>query len=63
MSPVGQNERRLDDYLYPFLVLDALYIKVREGGRVLSYGVLIGTGVRDDGRREILGLQLNQTES
>lgn len=59
----GWNERPLDDYLYPFLVLDALYIKVREGGRVRSYGVLIGTGVRDDGRREILGLQVSQTES
>ena len=36
---------------------------IEEGGRVRSYGVLIGTGVRDDGRREILGLQLIQTES
>ena len=59
----GWNERRLDEHLYPFLVLDALYIKVRESGRVRSYGVLVGIGVREDGCREILGLQLSRTES
>lgn len=47
----------------PSYVLDAMYIKVRDAGRVRSYGVLIGTGVREDGHREILGLQLRQTES
>ncbi len=59
----GWNERRLDEHLYPFLVLDAIYIKIREGGRVRSYALLLGTGVRDDGHREILGLQISQTES
>lgn len=59
----GWNERELSDNLYPFLVLDAMYIRVRDAGRVRSYGVLIGTGVREDGHREILGLQLRQTES
>jgi len=59
----GWNERRLDECLYPFLVLDALYIKVREGGRVRSFAVLLGIGVREDGCREILGLQLSRSES
>jgi len=59
----GWNERPLEEHLYPFLMLDALYIKVREAGRVRSYGVLVGIGVRDDGCREILGLQLSRTES
>jgi putative transposase len=59
----GWNERALGGNIYPFLVLDALYIRVRDAGRVRSYGVLIGTGVRDDGKRDILGLQLRQTES
>jgi len=64
MSPIvtDWNERDLSGNLYPFLVLDALYIRVRNAGRVRSYGVLLGTGVRDDGHREILGLQLRQTE-
>ena len=60
---ISWNERRLDECLYPFLVLDAIYIEIREVGRVRSYAVLLGTGVRDDGHREILGLQISQTES
>ena len=57
------NERELDEHLYPFLVLDALYIRIRENGRVRSYAVLLGIGVREDGKREILGLQLSHAET
>lgn len=59
----GWNERPLHEHQYPFLALDALYIKVREMGRVRSYGVLVGIGIRADGCREILGLKLSRTES
>lgn len=48
---------------YPFLVVDALYVKVREEGKVLSRGVLVATGVNLDGYRELLGLMIGDTES
>lgn len=48
---------------YPFLIVDALYTKVREDGRVRSRGVLVAIGVNTDGRREVLGLTIGDTES
>ena len=48
---------------YPFLIVDALYVKVREDGRVRSCGVLIATGINEDGYRELLGLTIGDTES
>jgi putative transposase len=48
---------------YPFVIVDALYVKVREDGRVRSRGVLVATGVNIDGTREILGLTIGDTES
>jgi transposase-like protein len=57
------NERDLRPRRYPFLIVDALVVKVREGGRVRSCSALIATGVNDEGYREILGLQLGDSES
>src|SRR5262249_3095750 len=57
------NERDLSPRRYPFLVVDALVVKVREGGRVRSYSALIATGVNEQGYREILGLRLGDSES
>ena len=57
------NNRSLHGQCYPFVAIDALYIKVREDGRVRSRGVLVGYGVGEDGKREILGLQIADTES
>jgi putative transposase len=48
---------------YPFVIVDALYVKVREEGRVRSRGVLIATGINIEGTREILGLSVGDTES
>jgi len=48
---------------YPFVIVDALYTKVRENGRVRSKGLLSAIGVREDGRREILGLSVADSES
>lgn len=48
---------------YPFLVVDALYVKVREEGKVLSRGVLVATGINMNGFRELLGLRIGDTES
>ena len=50
---------------YPFVLVDALVLKVREGGRVraVSVSVLLAIGVNEAGYREILGLQLGDSES
>jgi putative transposase len=56
------NERPLD-CAYPFLIVDALYVKVREDGRVRSRGVMIATGINANGYRELLGLTVDDTES
>jgi putative transposase len=48
---------------YPFLMVDAIYVKVRENGRVQSRGMLIAIAVNEDGYREIIGFQLANSES
>ena len=48
---------------YPYLFVDARYEKVRVNHRVVSQGVLIVSGVREDGMREILAVEVADTES
>lgn len=57
------NTRPLSDREYPFVLVDALYLKVREDGRVRSRGAMVAIGVNSDGYREVLGLMLGDTES
>lgn len=57
------NERDLSEKEYPFLLVDALVIKVRKGGRVRAQSVLIAAGVSRDGQREALGLMIGDGES
>lgn len=57
------NERDLSDQRYPFVLVDALVLKVREGGRVRAVSGLVAVGVNEHGYREILGLQLGDSES
>src|SRR5712692_3198962 len=52
------RSRSLADETYPYLRLDATYVKVREGGRVVSMAALVATGVAQSGERRILGLEL-----
>ncbi len=56
------NERRLDGE-YPFVLVDALFIKSRQEDRVVSRAVLTVSGIRSDGFREILGVRIGDTES
>jgi putative transposase len=53
--------RRLESE-YPYLWLDATFVKVREGGRVASQAVVIAIGVNADGQREVLGLDVGPSE-
>ena len=48
---------------WPYLWLDATYLKVRQSGRVVSVAAIIACGVNSDGRREILGLGLGPSEA
>lgn len=57
------RSRRLEAQAYPYLFLDARYEKVRVDSRVVSQGVLIVSAVRDDGMREILAVEIADTES
>ncbi|MBE3519257.1 MAG: IS256 family transposase [Firmicutes bacterium] len=57
------NERDLSERLYPFLVVDAMVIRVRKGGRVRLCSVLVATGINQDGYREVLGLMIGDSES
>ena len=42
---------------WPYVWLDATYVKVRLAGRIVSVAVIIAVGVNSDGRREVLGMQ------
>jgi putative transposase len=53
--------RRLDA-AYPYLWLDARYEHVREGGRVQSMAVIVAYGVRSDGVRDVLGVDVGLSE-
>ena len=57
------RKRRLEAEAYPYLFVDARYEKVRIDGRVVSQGVLLVSAVRDDGFREILAVEVADTES
>src|SRR3954470_14710114 len=57
------RDRDLDHIEFPYLFLDATYCKVRVNGRVVSQAVVIATGVSADGRREVLGCQVGDSET
>ena len=57
------RKRRLEARAYPYLFVDARYEKVRVDHKVVNQGVLVVSGVRDDGFREILGVEVANTES
>src|SRR5450759_1705040 len=48
---------------WPYLWIDATYLKVRQNGRVVSVAVIIAVGVNSDGRREVLGMDIGPSEA
>ncbi|MGK7866353.1 IS256 family transposase [Falsiroseomonas sp. E2-1-a20] len=48
---------------WPYLWLDATYVKVREAGRIVPVAVTIAVGVNADGRREVLGMAVGSSEA
>lgn len=72
-SEVSRMAESLDAYVdefknraltasYPYLWLDALYIKVRDGARTVSKAVLIAYAVTDEGQREVIGVEVADSE-
>jgi transposase-like protein len=57
------RSRPLDAGPYPFVWIDALSMKVREGGRVCNTAVLVATACNADGHRELLGLEVGAAET
>ena len=57
------RDRRLEARAYPYVFVDARYEKIRVDHRVVNRGVLVVSGVRDDGFREVLGVGVAETES
>src|SRR6186713_3738213 len=43
---------------WPYLWIDATYLKVRQNGRIVSVAVIVAVGVNSDGRREVLGMDI-----
>jgi putative transposase len=48
---------------WPYLWLDATYLKQRQNGRIVSVAVVLAIGVNSDGRREVLGLDIGASEA
>jgi putative transposase len=48
---------------WPYLWVDATYVKVRAAGRVVSVAVIVAVGVNADGRREVLGMDIGPSEA
>jgi putative transposase len=66
----AEIDTRVDAFLsrplegrWPYLWLDATYLKVREGGRIVSRAVTVAVAVNEDGKREVLGIATGPSEA
>jgi transposase-like protein len=48
---------------WPYLWIDATYVKARDNGRIVSKAVIVAVGANTDGRREVLGMQVGPSEA
>jgi putative transposase len=48
---------------WPYLWIDATYVKTREAGRIVSVAVIVAVGVNTEGQREVLGLKVGASEA
>jgi putative transposase len=56
------RDRPLDHVEFPYVYLDATYVKARSGGRIVSKAVIVATGVTRNGDREVLGVEVGDSE-
>ena len=66
----GEIDDRIQSFLerplegdWPYLWLDATYVKVREAGRIVPVAVTVAVAVNDQGRREVLGMAIGASEA
>src|SRR5262245_48124273 len=66
----GEIDEKINAFLnrpiegeWPYVWLDATYLKVRQNGRIVSVAAIIAVGVNGDGRREMLGLAIGPSEA
>ena len=66
----GEIDDRIQSFLdrplegdWPYLWLDATYLKVRQAGRIVSVAVTVAVAVNDQGRREVLGMAIGASEA
>ena len=66
----GEIDERVNAFLdrpiegeWPYVWIDATYIKVRQNNRIVSVAVTIAVGVNTDGRREVLGMKIGASEA
>ena len=66
----GEIDDRIQSFLdrplegdWPYLWLDATYVKVRQSGRIVSVAVTVAVAVNDRGRREVLGMAIGASEA
>ena len=66
----GEIDERVQAFLtrpiegdWPYLWIDATYVKVRQAGRVVSVAVIMAVGANADGRREVLGMDVGPSEA
>jgi putative transposase len=70
LSAVQQIDERVGVFVnrplegdWPYLWIDATYVKVREAGRIVSVALIIAVAVNTDGIREVLGLAVGPSEA
>src|SRR5512132_4222205 len=68
--PAVRGDRRQGEGLprplegdWPYLWIDATYVKARQHGRIVSVAVIVAVGVNADGRREVLGMDIGPSEA
>ena len=66
----GELDERVNAFLgrqiegdWPYLWVDATYVKTREAGRIVSVAVIVAVGVNTEGQREVLGLKVGASEA
>jgi transposase-like protein len=62
MEDVKAWQTRPLDPMYPLVFMDALRVRIRDEGTVKNKAIYLALGVRRDGRKEVLGLWIEQTE-
>lgn len=65
LDPIVKDwkNRSLSETIFPFVMVDVLYLKVREEHRVISKSCHIVLGITEEGEREIIGLMIQNGES